>query len=400
MAGSVDLSGVYHDYFEKARKAVEEAEGRSDFLQAAAACHKAVKWMTLYAQDHPDAAVRRQRLQTAKAYEERAARLEELAVEKRSRKTSATQADGGSEVGTDDYEAQIMDLLHASSVRWNDIGGLDRTKEEIKMAYALAVAQWPTGITGGGKRNNIMLYGPPGTGKTLLAAATAGSLEAKFFNVKVSSLLSKYFGESTKLISALYNVALRLSPSVIFIDEFESVTPERGSGSDSGPERRIVSTLLAELDGLSSKDDSRFVLTMTATNLPWLLDSAVLSRFKLRIYVPLPDPATRRAILEIQIKRRGFSSEPTYDELVKRTEGFSGREIEQACELAVSRMVREHNPNLLSIVDQGVEAVRKIKIEVVPISQADFDAIIPTIRPVANRAMIEHYEGWAKEIEK
>jgi SpoVK/Ycf46/Vps4 family AAA+-type ATPase len=116
--------------------------------------------------------------------------------------------------------------------------------------------------------------GPPGTGKTLLAAATAGNLEATFFNVKVSSLLSKYFGESTKLISALYSVARRLSPAVIFLDEFESLTPSRGSG-ESGSERRIVSTLLAELDGLQGKDDDSFVMTICATNLPWLLDLAI-----------------------------------------------------------------------------------------------------------------------------
>ena len=399
MAGSIDLSGVYYDYFNKARKLVEEAEARKDFPQAVTACRKAVKWMTLYAQSHPDVKVRQQRLQIAKSYEERAAQLEEMAVESRSRKSSNAQTDGPADSGTDDYEAQVMDLIHNSSVGWEDIGGLDDTKREIKLAYALALAQWPLGIGGGGRRNNILLYGPPGTGKTLLAAATAGSLQAKFFNVKVSSLVSKYFGESTKLITALYTVAFRLSPSVIFIDEFESLTPERGSAGDSGPERRIVSTLLAELDGLASKDDPRFVLTMTATNLPWLLDTAILSRFKLRIYVPLPDPDTRKAILNIQIKRRGFSSEIPLDELAQRMDGYSGREIEQACELAITRMVQHNNPDLVDIVDQGVEAIKNTQIAVSPLSRDDFDKALAAIHPVANKSMIRQYSDWSTKIE-
>jgi katanin p60 ATPase-containing subunit A1 len=195
----------------------------------------------------------------------------------------------------------VLSLIHKSDVQWGDIGGLEDTKDSIKSAYALALAQKPAGVQVSSWRN-LLMYGPPGTGKTLLAAATAGNLEATFFNVKVSSLLSKYFGESTKLISALFSVARRLSPAVIFLDEFESLTPVRGSG-ESGAERRIVSTLLAELDGLQAKDDTGFVLTICATNLPWLLDLAILSRFQRRIYVPLPDPDARR--------RSSISTDPT-----------------------------------------------------------------------------------------
>jgi katanin p60 ATPase-containing subunit A1 len=285
----MDISGILYERFEKACHEAEEAEGRGDLLKAGQAYHTAAKWMREYALGHKDASVRQTRLEKADAYEKRATLLEQKATEKKAVPTRP-QTDGAE--GEDNYEAQVTALIHKSSVRWEDIGGLEDTKRSIKLAYALALAQWPAGVESNERRNNILLYGPPGTGKTLLAAAAAGSLQATFFNVKVSNLLSKFFGESTKLVTALYAVARKMAPAVIFIDEFESLTPERGSG-DSGAERRIVSTLLAELDGLATKDDENFVLTISATNLPWLLDTAILSRFKMRIYVPLPDEITR-----------------------------------------------------------------------------------------------------------
>jgi len=209
---------------------------------------------------------------------------------------------------------------------------------------------------------------------------------------------SKYFGESTKLITALYTVARRMSPAVIFLDEFESLTPPRGSG-ESGAERRIVSTLLAELDGLATKDDDSFVLTMSATNVPWLLDTAILSRFQQRIYVPLPDPAARKAILEIHLMRRGHRSDIPMEELVRRTEGFAGREIEQLCQTAINHMTRRANPDLLNLVDRGHAAVSAYELRVTPLTEDDFKAAFDQIRPVANAAMLRRYDEWLAKLE-
>jgi SpoVK/Ycf46/Vps4 family AAA+-type ATPase len=294
----------------------------------------------------------------------------------------------------DDYESQILDLRRETEVSWEDIGGLEDTKRAIKMAYGLAVAQKPANVRIDPSRN-IMFYGPPGTGKTLLAAATAGSLEAAFFNVKVSSILSKYFGESPRLISALFSVARRNSPAVIFIDEFESLTPPRGSG-ESGPERRVISTMLAELDGLASKGDDAFVLTIGATNEPWLLDEAVLSRFQQAIYIPLPDPASRRAILEIQIDKNGFSSQVPLDVLVERTDGYAGREIAFLVRDAVDRMLDRANPSLLTLVEKGEKAVSGYKLKKVPLGEADFDAAFQRVRPNTDPAKIARFKAWAR----
>jgi len=295
----------------------------------------------------------------------------------------------------DDYESEVLNLLERTHIHWEDIGGLEETKQAVKSAYGLALVRKPKGVKIPSWRS-MLLFGPPGTGKTLLAAATAGSLEASFFNVKVSSVLSKYFGESSKLISALYSAAHHTSPAVIFLDEFESLVPPRGSG-ESGAERRITSTLLAELDGLATKEDEAFVLTMGATNLPWLLDQAILSRFQKRIYVPLPDESARQAILVIHLTRRGHQSSLSMTELVRRTKGFSGREIEQLCQAAVTCMVQRSNPHLLELVDQGLEAVRSHEIKVESLTEADFKQAFAQVHPSTSPEMLRKYDEWLRQ---
>jgi len=392
----VDLSGPIYVEYKRARKRAEEAERRSDLGEAAAAYHQAAELMRKYAQYGQDGGMRRQRIERAEALDKIAERMEQIS-------TRVTPADGRSapqpdaESGEDDYEAQVLALIQTTTVKWEDIGGLESTKAEIKSAYGLALARKPKGVQIEAARN-LLLYGPPGTGKTLLAAAAAGGLEAVFFNVKVSSLLSKYFGESTRLISALYTVARRLSPAVIFLDEFESLTPPRGSG-ESGAERRIVSTLLAELDGLASKNDPSFVLTIGATNTPWLLDSAILSRFQRRVLVPLPDEAARLAILQIHLNRRGHQSEIPLEELTRRTAGYSGREIEQLCQSAVARMTGRLNPGLLDLVDKGQEAVRGYTIQIEPLGRQDFQAAFEQVRPQTSAESLRKYADWARKAE-
>jgi len=393
----VDLSAAIYAEYKRARKRAEEAERRGDRSEAAAAYRQCAELMRKYADYTHDAQIRQRRLERAQSHTQAAKLIESGHITGKAAADAKPGPQADAATGEDDYEAEVMALIQRTNVRWEDIGGLDGTKGAIKSAYGLALARKPKGVTIQSWRN-VLLFGPPGTGKTLLAAATAGSLDATFFSVKVSNLLSKYFGESTKLITALYTVARRMSPAVIFLDEFESLTPPRGSG-ESGAERRIVSTLLAELDGLATKDDDSFVLTMSATNVPWLLDTAILSRFQQRIYVPLPDPVARKAILEIHLMRRGHRSEISVEELVRRTDGFAGREIEQLCQTAINQMTRRANPDLLNIVDQGHAAISAYQLQVTPLSEADFKAAFEQIRPVANAAMLRRYDEWLANLE-
>jgi katanin p60 ATPase-containing subunit A1 len=389
---TVDLSAsIYAEYVRACRRA-EEAERHGKMREVIAAYHKAAELMRKYSEYGLDAEVRKQRLEKADAYEQSAAKIEAKQHLASPQKLKSRGLDGYASEHADDYEAEVMALIQQTQIRWKDIGGLEESKSAIKSSYALAVANKPEGVEIHGWRN-ILMYGPPGTGKTLLAAAAAGSLEATFFNVKVSNLLSKYFGETTKLITALYTLARKLSPAVIFLDEFEALTPPRGSG-ESGAERRIVSTLLTELDGLASKDDDHFVMTMVATNLPWLLDLAILSRFQKRIYVTLPDDQAREAILCLQLTRRGHKTAVSVNDLILRTRGYSGREIEQLCQTAITNMVQRRNRDLLTVVDLGQAEVRKYNILVEPISDIDFAVAFEQVKPIADTSMLLKYSEW------
>ncbi|MCU0722599.1 MAG: ATP-binding protein [Planctomycetes bacterium] len=298
----------------------------------------------------------------------------------------------------------VQGLIQTAKVGWDDIGGLDEVKQEIKFALGIWLAQAPEA---GGKKvqlqswRNMLFYGPPGTGKTLLAGAASRALKTRedkgavFFNVKVSSVLSKYFGESSKIVSELYGTARDLSPSVIFLDEFESLAANRDSAGDTGAERRILSTILAELDGLAEKGRTDiYVLTIAATNRPWDLDDAALSRFDKKVLIPLPDPVTRKAIFEIQVGKRGLQTQVSYDDLVAMTEGCSGREIERFCKEAQTRMVREMNTGIPALVDRGIDAIRGHTVKIRPLAREDFGS---PPKPQTTPEEMKRYLRWREE---
>jgi len=386
----VDLSGQVYSAYQQAlaRAKVRFQEGK--YAEAAAAYRQCAHYLERYASYLRNAEARTRWRKQAQEYRQLAEKIEagEFAV-------PTVASEGGASV-LDNYEDVVMGLIHKANVTWDDIAGLEETKREIKTAYGLALAKKPPGVRLEGWRN-ILFYGPPGTGKTLLAAATSNSLDATFFSVKVSDLLSKYFGESTKLISALYRVARRLSPSVIFLDEFEALSPSR-DGTQSGAEARIVSTFLSELDGLAQKGDNKYVLTIAATNVPWLIDRAILSRFEKLIYIPLPDAAARRRILELEVKEKGHQTEVPYDELVQRTEGYSGREISQLAKEAIKEMIQRVNPSLDRVVDRGHEAVRNYIIRTTPISRTDWDKAFQRILKRTTEEDIRRFEEWRERL--
>ncbi len=313
---------------------------------------------------------------------------------------AATTAEKGDEV-----KGVVTGLLHHSNITWDKIGGLEETKREIKYALGVSLAQMPAGLQLAGWRN-MLFYGPPGTGKTLLAAATSRALktgeheQAVFFNVKVSSVMSKYFGESTKIVSELYGTARDMSPAVVFLDEFESLCGSRNEG-DTGTERRILSTILSELDGLSEKGrEDIYVLTIAATNRPWDLDPAVLSRFDKKVLIPLPDGDTRRAILEIHLTKKGFQLDCEMEELLGLTEGLSGRELESLAKEVTNRMVAQENDRIPELVDKGLDAVRDYSIRVRPLTRDDFERARRHVQPVTSPEDMQRYYDWRDAAEE
>jgi katanin p60 ATPase-containing subunit A1 len=388
----VDMSGSIYAEYQRTLKRAQKLVEAGQTSDAAEAYRQAARLMTQYASYAADGRIRAERMKKAEAHNALADKISTGKIAAR-----APVVDAGTASGEDDYEGAVTALIYESPVTWDDIGGLESTKREIKAAYGLSLARKPQGVKLRGWRN-ILFYGPPGTGKTLLAAATSNGLDATFFNVKVSDVLSKYFGESTKLISALFAAARDRSPAVVFLDEFESLIPQRGGG-ESGVERRIISTLLAELDGLAQKGDDRYVLTIAATNLPWLIDKAMLSRFEKKVYIPLPDAAARRAILAIQVEQNGHETAHDLNELTQRTAGYSGREIERLCKEAINHMVTRANPQLISVVDQGREAVEAYQTHIEPLNAEDFDFAFKRVKPETTATDLKKYDEWRNNLE-
>ncbi|NIQ17488.1 MAG: AAA family ATPase, partial [Candidatus Aenigmarchaeota archaeon] len=246
---------------------------------------------------------------------------------------------------------ESMVISEKSTTAWEDIGGLREVKKTLKEAIILPfVHNKPAFVE---SPRTILLYGPPGTGKTLLAKAASNTLNATFFEARTSSLLSKYFGESSKIISMLFEKARKSQPSLIFMDEFDSIMISRDSGLQEST-RRVVGQLLTEIEGFNTRGEDK-ILLIAATNKPWDLDDAMVSRFQRKVYVPLPDRDSRKRILEIHLKGAVLHG-ITHEKLSEMSKGYSGRDIANACREAIMFMVREQNPKLEELTPAQIES--------------------------------------------
>ena len=302
-----------------------------------------------------------------------------------------TKNNSETEEEREDLLQKANSLITSSKVTWSDIGGLDSVKQLMMETVVIAGLQKPESIK---PWKGILLFGPPGTGKTLLAAASAGSLDATFYDVKSESVLSKYFGESSKLISSLYNSARKNAPSIVFIDEFDALSQSR-DGETSEATRKVLSSLLTELDGLSDKKSDQLLLTLAATNTPWDLDTAVLSRFPRRIYVPLPDQKACKEIIRIQTKGMdisGVSLDRISEKCVEML--YSGRDLSNFCQQAIWTMIRKVNPDLYKMAELPFEELKRRSLETIPLVDDDFREAFMKIRSPLTKDKVKQYEQW------
>jgi len=293
-------------------------------------------------------------------------------------------------------EQEIIDsisgtiLTESPNVRWNDIAGLKSSKQALREAIVLPIMK-PKLFTGARKPwSGILLFGPPGCGKTLLARAAATECAATFFSVSSADLLSKWLGESEKLISSLFKVARIKAPSLIFMDEIDSVATKRGEGHEGGGERRVKTQLLSEIQGVKS-GSKKPLLVLGATNRPWDIDAAMLSRFEKKVYVPLPDLTARIGIFKIHTAGINMAlTEEDFVELGVRSEGYSGRDISNVCREVIMLPIRELDMSgLLENSDQEV-IVRDINLK-------DFTKTLKKVKPMTTKAALNQYEQWAKD---
>lgn len=231
-------------------------------------------------------------------------------------------------------------LEEKPNVRWSDVAGLDNAKNSLFEAVIFPI-KFPTLFTGDRKPwKGILLYGPPGTGKSYLAKAVATEAnQSRFFAVSSSDLVSKWLGESEKLVKSLFLVARKKAPSIIFVDEVDSLCSSR-SDSESESARRIKTEFLVQMQGVGNKNDN--VLVLGATNLPWCIDSAIRRRFERRIYIPLPDEAARRELFKLNINKTKHSlTDEDFVLLAKKTDNYSGADISVLVRDAIYEPVRK-----------------------------------------------------------
>src|SRR5216110_1249492 len=282
-------------------------------------------------------------------------------------------------------------LVESPDVTWDQVGGLEDVKEELREAV-----EWPLKYPdlfaqlNASPPKGLLLYGPPGTGKTLLAKAVAHESESNFISVKGPELLNKFVGESEKAVREVFRKARQASPCIIFFDEIDSVAPVRGSGSgDSNVTERVISQFLTEMDGL---EELRNVVIIAATNRPDIIDSALLrpGRFDRLLFVPPPDLEARKQIVRIHTRKTPLAEDVNLDELARKTDGYTGADIASLANTGVMLALREH----ISKAKDPEDAKKRAK--GLKVAKRHFDEALQKIKPMSS-AELKMYERFSEQ---
>ena len=299
-------------------------------------------------------------------------------------------------VTKDDFKSALRDmqpstmrevLIEKPNVKWEDIGALEEPKQELKEAV-----EWPLKY---GKvfehmsarpPKGILLYGPPGTGKTMLAKAVATESEANFIAVKGPEFLNKWVGESEKAVRETFRKARQAAPCVIFMDEIDSIAPERGKGNggDDGVTERVISQMLTEMDGLESLNN---VVVIAATNRPDIMDPALLrpGRFDKSIFIGPPDKDSRRSIFGIHTRGKPLADDVDLEKLADETEGCTGADISAICNEAVMNAVRR-------LIAKGKEPTDE-EIQACKVDAEDFQEALGKFGPTKRAELSQYNQG-------
>jgi transitional endoplasmic reticulum ATPase len=282
-------------------------------------------------------------------------------------------------------------LVEIPDVTWDQVGGLQDVKEELREAV-----EWPLKYPdlfaqlNASPPKGLLLYGPPGTGKTLLAKAVAHESESNFISVKGPELLNKFVGESEKAVREVFRKARQASPCIIFFDEIDSVAPTRGSsGGDSHVTERVISQFLTEMDGL---EELRNVVIIAATNRPDIIDSALLrpGRFDRLLFVPPPDLEARKQIFKIHTRKTPLADDVNLDDLARKTDGYTGADIASLANTGVMLALREH----ISKAKDPEDAKKRAK--GLKVAKRHFEEALQKIKPMRTEEL-KMYERFSEQ---
>lgn len=292
-------------------------------------------------------------------------------------------------------------VVQGDEVHWSDIAGLEVAKNSLRetVVYPFLRPDLFMGLREPAR--GMLLFGPPGTGKTMLARAVATESKSTFFSISASSLTSKYLGESEKLVRALFGLAKALAPSIIFVDEIDSLLSHRSDAGEHEATRRIKTEFLIqwselqraaagrEADSkLNTRNEAQRVLVLAATNLPWAIDEAARRRFVRRQYIPLPEPKTRETQLRTLLRQQNHSlSDEDVEKLVQLTNGFSGSDITALAKDAAMGPLRSLGEALLYMTKEQIR----------PMDLSDFELSLKSIRPSVDQEGLREYEEWAEK---
>uniref|UniRef100_A0A8D0LBX3 Spastin n=1 Tax=Sphenodon punctatus TaxID=8508 RepID=A0A8D0LBX3_SPHPU len=273
------------------------------------------------------------------------------------------------------------------TVKFDDIAGQELAKQALQEIVILPSLR-PELFTGlRAPARGLLLFGPPGNGKTMLAKAVAAESNSTFFNISAASLTSKYVGEGEKLVRALFAVARELQPSIIFIDEVDSLLCERREGEHDAS-RRLKTEFLIEFDGVQSSAEDR-ILVMGATNRPQELDDAVLRRFTKRVYVSLPNEEIRLILLKNLLSKQGSPlTQKELAQLARMTEGYSGSDLTALAKDAALGPIRELKPE--QVKSMSASEMRNIRL-------SDFTESLKKIKRSLSPQTLDAYTRWNKD---
>ncbi|CDO56704.1 hypothetical protein DV451_003426 [Geotrichum candidum] len=295
-------------------------------------------------------------------------------------------------------------VVESVNVTWDDIGGLEKIKEELKETVEYPVLH-PEMYTkfGLSPSKGVLFYGPPGTGKTLLAKAVATEVSANFISVKGPELLSMWFGESESNIRDIFDKARAAAPCVVFLDELDSIAKARGGsvGDAGGASDRVVNQLLTEMDGMNAKKN---VFVIGATNRPDQIDPALLrpGRLDQLIYVPLPDQAGRLSILRAQLRKTPLEPGLSLDDIAKSTNGFSGADLSYIVSRSAKFAIKDSIEAAIKAQKAAEEAGEDIEMEEDPvpyITRQHFEEAMKTASRSVSDSELRRYESYAAQIQ-